>query len=98
MPRLTDPEKADVLRHLEQDKPLPDKYRFLLFDDKREVELVWNGKTNDVCIPLFGVTEGRAYSGAEYREVLAAAGLEPGGVVPTLVHCGVLPGSKHRTK
>ena len=29
-------------------KPLPDKYRFLLFDDKREVELVWNGKTNAV--------------------------------------------------
>jgi hypothetical protein len=28
---------------------LPDHYRFLLFDDKREVELVWNGKTNEVC-------------------------------------------------
>jgi hypothetical protein len=28
---------------------LPDKYRFLLFDDKREVELVWNGKTSAVC-------------------------------------------------
>lgn len=49
MPRLTDQEKADILRYLEADKPLPDKYRFLLFDDKREVELVWNGKTNEVC-------------------------------------------------
>jgi adenine-specific DNA-methyltransferase len=49
MPRLTDQEKADVLRHLEANKPLPDQYRFLLFDDKREVELVWNGKTADVC-------------------------------------------------
>ncbi len=29
-------------------KPLPDKYRFLLFEEKREVELVWNGKTNEV--------------------------------------------------
>ena len=48
MPKLTDAEKADVLRHLEQDRPLPDHYRFLLFDDKREVELVWNGKTADV--------------------------------------------------
>jgi hypothetical protein len=28
---------------------LPDKYLFLLFADKREVELVWNGKTNEVC-------------------------------------------------
>lgn len=28
---------------------MPDKYRFLLFEEKREVELVWNGKTNEVC-------------------------------------------------
>jgi hypothetical protein len=34
---------------MEAGKPLPDKYRLLLFDDKREVELVWNGKTNEVC-------------------------------------------------
>jgi hypothetical protein len=44
---------------------------------------------------LFSVTEGRAYSGAEYRAMLADAGLEPGETVPTLVHCGVLPGLKH---
>lgn len=28
---------------------MPDKYRFLLFEDKREVELVWDGKSNEVC-------------------------------------------------
>jgi DNA modification methylase len=49
MPRLTDQEKQDIVRYLEADKPLPDKYRFLLFEEKREVELVWNGKTNEVC-------------------------------------------------
>jgi adenine-specific DNA-methyltransferase len=49
MPRLTPQEKQDIVRFLEADKPLPDKYRFLLFDDKREVELVWNGKTSEVC-------------------------------------------------
>ncbi len=49
MARLTETEKQDILRFLEADKPLPEKYRFLLFDDKREVELVWNGKTNEVC-------------------------------------------------
>lgn len=49
MPRLTEQEKQEIVRYLEADKPLPDKYRFLLFDDKREVELVWNGKTNEVC-------------------------------------------------
>ena len=27
---------------------MPEKYRFLLFDDNREVELLWNGKTNEV--------------------------------------------------
>ncbi|PIQ95647.1 MAG: site-specific DNA-methyltransferase, partial [Nitrospinae bacterium CG11_big_fil_rev_8_21_14_0_20_56_8] len=49
MARLTDQEKQEIVRFLEADKPLPDKYRFLLFDEKREVELVWNGKTNEVC-------------------------------------------------
>ena len=48
MPRLTEQEQREILRFLEADKPLPDKYRFLLFEDKREVELVWNGKTNEV--------------------------------------------------
>ena len=47
--KLTDNEKRDIMKLLEADKPLPDKYRFLLFEDKREVELVWNGKTNEVC-------------------------------------------------
>ena len=46
--KLTDNEKRDILKLLEADKPLPDKYRFLLFDDKREVELIWNGKSNEV--------------------------------------------------
>lgn len=48
MPRLTPQEQQEVVRFIEADKPLPDKYRFLLFGDKREVELVWNGKTGDV--------------------------------------------------
>ena len=47
--KLTDNEIRDITRHLEAGKPLPDKYRFLLFADKREVELVWNGKTSEVC-------------------------------------------------
>jgi len=45
---LTDNEKRDVLKYLEANKPLPDKYRFLLFDSNREVELLWNGKTDEV--------------------------------------------------
>src|SRR3989338_5156502 len=46
--KLTDNEKRDVVKYLEAGKPLPEKYRFLLFDDNREVELLWNGKTNEV--------------------------------------------------
>ena len=49
MPRLTEQEQQEVIRFIEADKPLPEKYRFLLFEDKREVELVWNGKTSEVC-------------------------------------------------
>jgi len=47
--RLTDNEIRDITNLLEQGKPLPEQYRFLLFEDKREVELIWNGKTNEVC-------------------------------------------------
>ena len=43
---------------------------------------------------LFCLTEGRAYSAAEYREWMTAAGLTPGGILPTLIHCGVLTGIK----
>ena len=49
MPRLTEQEQQEIIRFIEADKPLPEKYRFLLFEDKREVELVWNGKTNEIC-------------------------------------------------
>lgn len=47
--KLTDNEIRDITKHLEAGSPLPEKYRFLLFEDKREVELVWNGKTSEVC-------------------------------------------------
>jgi site-specific DNA-methyltransferase (adenine-specific)/adenine-specific DNA-methyltransferase len=46
---LTDAEKRDLTQLIQAGKPLPEKYRFLLFEDKREVELVWNGKTSEVC-------------------------------------------------
>lgn len=46
--KLTDNEKRDIIKFLDQGKPLPEKYRFLLFDSDREVELLWNGKTDEV--------------------------------------------------
>ncbi|MDP3083446.1 MAG: site-specific DNA-methyltransferase, partial [Rubrivivax sp.] len=46
---LTEAEKRDLVTLIQQGQALPEKYRFMLFEDKREVELVWNGKTRDVC-------------------------------------------------
>jgi len=46
--QLTDNEKRDIIKYLEKGKPLPEKYRFLLFDTDKEVELLWNGKTDEI--------------------------------------------------
>lgn len=47
---------------------------------------------------LFSLTEGRAYSAAEFKQMLAAAGLAPADeIVPTLIHCGVLIGVKRES-
>lgn len=43
---------------------------------------------------LFRLTEGRAYSAKEYSGWLTDAGLKTEAIVPTLVHCGVLAGTK----
>lgn len=45
---ISENEKRDAIKLIAAGKRLPEKYRFLLFDDDREVELVWNGKTNEV--------------------------------------------------
>ena len=46
---LTNAERDEVRRLVDEGRPLPEKYRLLLFADKREVELIWTGKTNEVC-------------------------------------------------
>lgn len=43
---------------------------------------------------LFTLTEGRAYSAAEYRRMFADAGLVANEVVPTAIHCGILAGRR----
>ncbi len=76
MPKLTEQEQQEVIRFVEAGKPLPEKYRFLLFDDKREVELVWNGKTNEVTnvVLPFQVIEQVDEPRAEKPEDTAAQG------------------------
>jgi adenine-specific DNA-methyltransferase len=49
---LSDAEKRDLIKLINEGRPLPEKYRFLLFADKREVELVWNGKSREVCTAI----------------------------------------------
>ena len=47
---LSNKEKQELIRRIESNQPLPDKYRWILFDaNRRQVELVWNGKTPKVC-------------------------------------------------
>ena len=46
--KLTDNEKRDAVRFIEEDKPLPEKYRFLLFDESKQVELTCNGKSDEI--------------------------------------------------
>ena len=45
---ITNSEKRDIVKYIEEGKALPEKYRFLLFDNKRQVELLWNGKSDEV--------------------------------------------------
>ena len=45
---LTENQLREIVKLLESGKSLPDEYRFKLFDSDRELELVWNGKTNQV--------------------------------------------------
>jgi len=53
--KLSPNEIRDITALLEAGKPLPEKYRFALFGDQRNVEMVWDGKTNavsDVALPF----------------------------------------------
>jgi DNA modification methylase len=53
--KLSPNEIRDITNLLEAGKPLPEKYRFVLFGEQRNVELVWDGKTNaitDIQLPF----------------------------------------------
>jgi len=45
---LSDSEKRDLIKLIESEKPLPDQYRFKLFEKSDEIELLWNGKSNEI--------------------------------------------------
>jgi hypothetical protein len=61
--KLSDNEIRDVIRHLEAGKPLPDAYRFLLFDDNRCIRRL--GKENGQQTIILKATSD--CSGAEWE-------------------------------
>ena len=49
---LTDEQKAEIKRLLDNNQPLPNRYRLSLFEDVPEVELVWQGKSSEVTTAI----------------------------------------------
>ena len=45
---LLDSEKRDLIKLIEDNKPIPEQYKFRLFEKNSEIELLWNGKSNEV--------------------------------------------------
>lgn len=68
MPRLTEQEQQEIIRFVEADK-----YRFLLFEDKREMERVYNNVLPFQIIEL--LDEPRAEKQADTTIQLSLFGL-----------------------
>jgi len=87
---LSDAEKRDLIKLINEGKSLPEKYRFLLFADKREVELVWNGKSREVCTAILPfqtleyIDEPRKETGSA-RGSRAASGVPPDAIQEDLI-------------
>lgn len=45
---LSDNEKRDIINLIENNKPIPEQYRFRIFEKSDEIELLWNGKSNEI--------------------------------------------------
>ncbi|WP_422930575.1 methyltransferase [Singulisphaera sp. PoT] len=86
------PECRTLIRRLAD--VLPTGGKLLIHDVFLNDELDGPLATALYSAALFRLTEGRAYSAGEYRQWLKDAGLSPGEITPTLIHCGVLPGIK----
>ncbi len=53
--KLTDNEKRDLIKLIENNQLIPENFRFKLFKKKDEIELLWNGKsydTTNVSLPF----------------------------------------------
>ena len=84
---LSDDDKALIADHVARGEPLPDRFRWLLFREPREAELIWPGKTSEVTnvvLPFQSIEqidEPRAESGAQVGDLfqMGAGGRQGGG-------------------
>ena len=90
---LTQQERDEVKRLVELGEPLPEKYRWKLFAEPRETELIWPGKTNEltnVVLPfqiIEQIDEPRAEMHEQAADLFAvsASGRQSGGWTNKLI-------------
>ena len=84
---LSDDDRALITDHIARGEPLPDRFRWLLFAQPREAELIWPGKTSEVTnvvLPFQSIEqidEPRVESGAQVGDLfqIGAGGRQGGG-------------------
>jgi DNA modification methylase len=84
---LTDDDRALIADLLARGEPLPDRFRWILFREPREAELIWPGKTSEVTnvvLPFQSIEqidEPRAETGAQVADLfqLGVGGRQAGG-------------------
>ena len=84
---LSDDDKALIRDHLERGEPLPDRFRWTLFREPREAELIWPGKTSDVTNvvlpfqPIEQIDEPRAETSGPVADLfqMGSGGRQSGG-------------------
>ena len=85
---LSEAEKQEIQAHLARNQPLPEKFRWKLFAEPRETELIWPGKTQEVTTAVLPfqvieqVDEPRPEQGSGTPDLFAAdsvSGRQSGG-------------------
>jgi hypothetical protein len=92
--RLTDQEIAEIKTLIDSGEALPEKYRFALFKEPHETELIWPGKTHEVTnvvLPFQSIEQidepraETAASGADLFTLDRATGRQSGGWTNKLI-------------
>lgn len=84
---VSDDDKALIADHIARGEPLPDRFRWTLFREPREAELIWPGKTSDVTnvvLPFQSIEqidEPRSETGAQVADLfqMGSGGRQVGG-------------------